>query len=384
MLRHLLNDCEQEEFPCQHSGCDAILARSQRDEHAMVCHRRPIQCMQCKNPVPYDAMIEHQEQHCPSVPVPCPSGCGAMVLRGSVAEHLASECMEAEMQCTYAGCHRKMKRGDFEAHEREAVVDHVRKMRAELETEYVEVSVSIPDFVSKSTGQVRNEFIETLPFFFQNTPFAIRMYPKGNHWSGPSSNNVCVYVMNLSYTHGTVGRVKYSVEIANFPQSESPNRPPQTALPIQGEEALPSSSTSPPSFSSSSSVSRKEKEDDFSRGHTGRGWESFCKLSDAFTAARASPGGALELKVTMQAHRVRGRRVLVSGVRLGSSAPASIPAGLSAPPSAAAAPLSSRGRHASHHHHHLHPHSGTVLRPQTHPTDFGPSTHYLSARGASR
>ena len=93
--------------------------RKDLDKHLKEdCPNRDRSCEHCGEKVPYSSLDEHVII-CPKKLLPCPNGCGSIMERQHVSEHVAIECELAVIPCKYMrlGCDRESKRKDIAAHE---------------------------------------------------------------------------------------------------------------------------------------------------------------------------------------------------------------------------------------------------------------------------
>ena len=81
------------------------------------CPNRDYTCEHCVEKVPYSSLDEHVTT-CPKKLLPCPNGCGSIMERQHVSEHVAT-CDLTVIACKYMrlGCDRELKRKDVAAHE---------------------------------------------------------------------------------------------------------------------------------------------------------------------------------------------------------------------------------------------------------------------------
>ncbi|XP_031572712.1 TNF receptor-associated factor 3-like isoform X1 [Actinia tenebrosa] len=130
-----LRDLEKHEEKCEYSleecsnpGCNEKIERRHLDDHVKkTCDFRLITCENCGANVIHSNEKLHNEK-CPKVEVQCTSGCGAMIARGELEEHVTKQCVNAPVACAFeqGGCHFKGSRGDVEEHESTAIIQHIQ------------------------------------------------------------------------------------------------------------------------------------------------------------------------------------------------------------------------------------------------------------------
>ncbi|XP_063294376.1 TNF receptor-associated factor 6 [Pelobates fuscus] len=113
-------DCRQCQKPFQKFNLDAHMK--------MDCPRRQVSCTNCAQQVPYEDMMQH-DQNCPLAYVTC-EYCQENLIRDQLHNHCAMDCEMAPITCTYSqfGCTAKMQRNELALHLQEFTQAHMQMM----------------------------------------------------------------------------------------------------------------------------------------------------------------------------------------------------------------------------------------------------------------
>ena len=149
VTQHLDDDCEFEGKECPHWQCEEVVPKKLLEFHTSnLCLWRREVCPCCESrkerlsylpkhrrtflPTTYHRIIEDHYWDCPNWPARCPNSCDPYLTltQSTVDTHVAKECPETLLDCTFAevGCQVKRKRKDMPGHVRDALLDHVTAM----------------------------------------------------------------------------------------------------------------------------------------------------------------------------------------------------------------------------------------------------------------
>ncbi len=108
-------------------GCGLLLKRTQVAQHLAVCRFRKTVCKDCKAELMYQELLLHEDM-CPERIIDCPNHCGTKLKQGDKLTHLAN-CKAPKGNCTFSffGC-RFNDAGDAKAkeeHSEAAAVEHL-------------------------------------------------------------------------------------------------------------------------------------------------------------------------------------------------------------------------------------------------------------------
>lgn len=68
--------CPKLDIECPNGGCFRTDVRESMDAHAAVCPKRKVPCPECKRPVVWETLPDHQTEDCPNAIMECPLSCG--------------------------------------------------------------------------------------------------------------------------------------------------------------------------------------------------------------------------------------------------------------------------------------------------------------------
>lgn len=68
--------CRKLDIECPNGGCFRTDVRESMDAHAAVCPKRKVPCPECKRPVVWETLPDHQTEDCPNAIMECPLSCG--------------------------------------------------------------------------------------------------------------------------------------------------------------------------------------------------------------------------------------------------------------------------------------------------------------------
>jgi len=122
---HLKEDCLKNTIKCKNPGCEQEVLREDEDNHNRLCEFKQIPCKDCNIPI----IAREQEQHskvCLKCKIECPQGCGEVVEREALDNHLQNLCENTIVKCLYhsQGCNEKIKKKDMSKHMKEKYEEH--------------------------------------------------------------------------------------------------------------------------------------------------------------------------------------------------------------------------------------------------------------------
>lgn len=155
---HVSHSCDY--VRCGMQGCEAVVSRRVMDDHKQVCRYREITCCWCDLVYIFSEEKKHYEQ-CAKYPIPCPSMCGAEIMRCMMNEH-ATECQMSELPCPYSqyGCNIKILRKDIDKHLTTLVQYHLLLTTMKVtqkRNEEVEKLDSIREYMEERFGNIFSE-----------------------------------------------------------------------------------------------------------------------------------------------------------------------------------------------------------------------------------
>ena len=68
--------CPKLDIECPNGGCFRTEIRESMDAHAAVCRKRTVPCPECKRPVVWESLPDHQTVNCADAIIECPLSCG--------------------------------------------------------------------------------------------------------------------------------------------------------------------------------------------------------------------------------------------------------------------------------------------------------------------
>eukprot|EP01084_Bolivina_argentea_P146233 256123_1 len=140
--------CKHHKFHCEWVG-----ALRQFDHHVMHCKYKPIKCKYCKNSISSQMVSEHYaecdeylvrcswcnnmyrrkilNEHidtCYMKPITCPNGCNQRIVRNKLNKHIAEQCNERMIHCSFHkfGCNDKIKHKDMHQHNTNMQLQHLQ------------------------------------------------------------------------------------------------------------------------------------------------------------------------------------------------------------------------------------------------------------------
>lgn len=158
-----LQGCAFKSLTCKH--CHESFQRKQIESHELKCYRKEVTCDYCEW---YSCEKQNLPQHWDEYelyPIVCPKGCGSIVTRIGLDEHVATNCPLAIVECkyAYAGCAVKMQRKNMKDHLEESLKDHLTMLEAKyfkLEMDYKkeqETNAKLIDDLDQATDEQEEE-----------------------------------------------------------------------------------------------------------------------------------------------------------------------------------------------------------------------------------
>ena len=124
-----MEGCSFKSLMC--SYCDLSFRSSHIESHELRCLKKPVVCEYCDE---FECLQYELAQHwefCDLYPILCSKGCGAMVTRLGLDEHIEDWCSMTIVDCefAYTGCEVKVPRKNMREHMDQSVSDHLVMLR---------------------------------------------------------------------------------------------------------------------------------------------------------------------------------------------------------------------------------------------------------------
>ena len=116
---NLLEGCSFFELVCPRCQDEPIQRQKMKNHIEDECPKREVVCLFCKiHRSSYEDMLQIHYERCPSLPVKCPRGCSAELIRGNVASHMDNECPNNPQPCPFSivGCPRTFTQSQMTSH----------------------------------------------------------------------------------------------------------------------------------------------------------------------------------------------------------------------------------------------------------------------------
>lgn len=156
---HLGSDCPNQPVQCPNAGCLVHMPRRDMVAHASdACTRRPVPCRHCGIACPKDEVGAH-EVSCDLAPMTCRHGCGATGLLQKQAAAHEQTCPLAPTPCPCLGCGAIVKRKDMSEHLASYAVEHARAVAAGMR-EMREHTAAQQQTIDRLEGVVREQEAE--------------------------------------------------------------------------------------------------------------------------------------------------------------------------------------------------------------------------------
>ena len=141
MAQHLEQECGLVVEMCK-LGCGVELTRDELKIHVTdTCLQREIPCEHCGEDFKYCDMTNHLDV-CPKMKVSCELGCGVIMCREDMTQHLEVDCPEKELECPFAKYKCEMgliKRKNMTKHLEEKRIEH---LEIKLNWNYMEFTLT--------------------------------------------------------------------------------------------------------------------------------------------------------------------------------------------------------------------------------------------------
>ena len=184
--------CKYESIECDY-GCGNMVQRQHLVQHMTTeCSHRKVDCQHCNLSGIYGFITGIHEQECPKVLIPCPNHCeDNAICREDMDEH-RKVCPLEVVSCKYmkAGCETRMARQDVERHGKEKVEEHLCLAMDRLEKleNVVSQLVWSSDLASKASSGSK-----VAPIVVKVTGLSNKRNKK-RHWRSPN-----IYTENRGY-----------------------------------------------------------------------------------------------------------------------------------------------------------------------------------------
>ena len=127
MAQHMEQECGLVVEMCK-LGCGVELTRDELKIHVTdTCVQRIIPCKHCEEDFKYCDMTNHLDV-CPTMKVLCELGCGVIMCREDMTQHLEVDCPDKELECPFAKYKCEMgliKRKNMSKHLEEKRIEHL-------------------------------------------------------------------------------------------------------------------------------------------------------------------------------------------------------------------------------------------------------------------
>ena len=107
---HLKNECLKSLIKCTFKNCNKMIMREELENHIQNCDFREEKCNDCQKMFPFKEIMEHFNQ-CSKRKIKCVQGCGAIIERGEMDNHIKNFCENSVVDCKFKefGCMDKQK-----------------------------------------------------------------------------------------------------------------------------------------------------------------------------------------------------------------------------------------------------------------------------------
>uniref|UniRef100_A0A0G4FAI2 TRAF-type domain-containing protein n=1 Tax=Chromera velia CCMP2878 TaxID=1169474 RepID=A0A0G4FAI2_9ALVE len=246
--------------------------------HKDSCRYRLIPCDFCYAQVRFGTKTAHLKV-CEKVPVSCPNKCGEKPLRGEVAEHKKSRCVEEVVECPISGCGDRVKRKMLDDHEDASLKKHLKLLHRRMDLmespDTVEGTVRFPDYAAQAAGKQKHEKIKSELFPFKGHQFFLEVYPQGVRKAPAGWASIF-----LCKEDDFKGVLTYDLQLSN---AEGVSKVGSSSCDLTGQSAC--------------------------------GRRKWCSSEKLLSVARAMEGGALEFRVSLSLPKKEKGTFAVSGCR---------------------------------------------------------------------
>ena len=176
---HLATDCPRVLMECT-NGCGDVMHRQELPDHLQhLCYLRLVNCEHCGIEGPFKMISDEHYNTCPKVPLSCPNQCSpAKILREDLAGHL-EECPLEVIVCGFQslGCKDAVARRDLESHMSSHQTRHLL-----LAVERIASMSRLLETCQAGMEQLREELEES-----QREQESLRLLVQAQQQQGPSS-----------------------------------------------------------------------------------------------------------------------------------------------------------------------------------------------------
>ena len=111
---HLKNECVKTLIKCTFKNCNKMIMREELQNHIQNCEYREEKCNDCQKMFPFKEIMEHFNQ-CSKRKIKCVQGCGAIIERGEMDNHIKNFCENSVVDCKFKefGCMDKFKKREM-------------------------------------------------------------------------------------------------------------------------------------------------------------------------------------------------------------------------------------------------------------------------------
>ena len=158
MAQHLEQECGLVVETCK-LGCGVELTRDELKIHVTdTCVQREIPCKHCGENFKYCDMTNHLDV-CPKMKVSCELGCGVIICREDLTQHLEVDCSEKELECPFAKYKCEMgliKRKNMSKHLEEKRIEHL-ELKVMEESEIIAKQSVMIETMSQEIKSLKEE-----------------------------------------------------------------------------------------------------------------------------------------------------------------------------------------------------------------------------------
>jgi len=128
------NNCQFGEVKC-FDGCGWMVQKRYLTNHVETeCPRRKVNCQYCHDRGEHQFIEGQHKEECPKLPLPCPNNCEVGTVPREDMEAHRKECSLEKIQCEYhnVGCEVRMARKDYPKHMKDNVEEHLMMTQTRL------------------------------------------------------------------------------------------------------------------------------------------------------------------------------------------------------------------------------------------------------------
>jgi len=128
---HISYDCPLVWITCRICKTEKVY-RKDLQHHEANCRYRNVKCELCNLMLRFFFELQQHHGKCPRVLVECPNGCGCEPMQRRMLRSHEETCPNVIIGCKFPDCVAQVKRGDMQVHMKEATVDHLWLVCAQI------------------------------------------------------------------------------------------------------------------------------------------------------------------------------------------------------------------------------------------------------------